>query len=130
MEVRSKPCLACPYRCDVPSGVWAANEYDKLRDYDKPTGEQPFAFFACHATPDHLCNGWAVVHTSRGNEYDLLALRLLSSGYPEIPVSDIEFFVSGNAAADHGQADIEDPTPEAQAAAARLMNKYERLRDG
>lgn len=127
-EVRSKPCQSCPYRVDVPSGVWAHEEYEKLRDYDEPTGNQPLAFFACHATPEHLCNGWAVVHTSRGHRFDLLALRLLSG--PEIPVSDIELWPSGNIAADHGQADIEDPTPEAKAAMARLRSKYERLRDG
>jgi hypothetical protein len=128
--VRSKPCLACPYRRDVPSGVWAHEEYEKLRAYDEPTGDQPTAIFACHATPEHLCNGWAVVHTSRGHEFDLLALRLVRGGYPEIPVSDIELWSSGDIAADHGQADIEDPSPEADATVARLLSKYTRLSDG
>ena len=31
-EVRSQPCSSCPYRKDVPSGVWAHHEYEKLRD--------------------------------------------------------------------------------------------------
>jgi hypothetical protein len=68
--------------------VWAHLEYEKLREYDTITPEQPFATFACHATPDHHCHGWAVVHTSRGNEYDLIALRMFppEGGIPEAAV--------------------------------------------
>lgn len=126
--IRSNPCSACPYRCDVPSGLWAAHEYDKLREYDLPTGDQPLAPFHCHATPEHLCSGWAITHSSRGNEYALLALRVFSPG-EEIPESEVTCFGSGNEAADWGQRDIEDPTPEAKEAVERLMRKYERLRD-
>jgi hypothetical protein len=121
------PCSSCPYRRDVPSGVWAAHEYDKLRDYDAPTCEQPFSVFACHATPEHYCHGWAVVHTNRGNEYDLIALRVARDGYPAIPEAGVPLFDSGNEAADHGQADILEPTPEAKGTVAKLMRKYERL---
>lgn len=124
-QVRSQPCSACPYRRDVPSGVWSFDEYTKLRDYDLPTGEQPTELFACHATPDHLCSGWAQCHTSRGHEHDLLALRL--HGYPEIPESAVPLFASGAEAADHGQAEIERPSDEACATAARLVRKYPRL---
>ena len=85
-----------------------AVEYEKLRDYDEPTGYQPFAVFACHATPEHLCHGWAVVHSNRGHEYDLLALRL--HGNPSIPEAAVPLFDSGNEAADHGQADNEAPS--------------------
>jgi hypothetical protein len=127
MEIRSNPCSACPYRCDVPSGLWAAHEYDKLRAYDEPTGDQPFAPFMCHATPEHLCSGWAVVHTSRGHEYDLLALRM--HGSPPIPETNVALFESGNEAADHGQRDIEDPTDEAKDFVDRLLRKYPRLRE-
>jgi hypothetical protein len=31
------PCPSCPYRKDVPSGVWAPEEYDKLPAYDNDT---------------------------------------------------------------------------------------------
>jgi len=124
-EIRSLPCSACPYRRDVPSGLWAAHEYDKLRAYDLPTGNQPFAPFMCHATPEHFCNGWAVVHTSRGHEYDLLALRLCGS--PEVPKAVVETWDSGNQAADHGQADVENPSDEAVDAVDRLLRKYPRL---
>lgn len=30
MKCRTEPCETCPYRRDVPSGVWSADEYRKL----------------------------------------------------------------------------------------------------
>jgi hypothetical protein len=125
MEVRSQPCSACPYRCDVPSGLWAHHEYEKLREYDNITPEQPFAYFACHATPEHFCHGWAVVHTSRGNEFDLISLRVV--GYPDIPEATVPLFASGNEAADHGQEEIEEPSAAALETVDRLLRKYPRL---
>lgn len=126
-EVRQKACSACPYRKDVPSGVWAHEEYDKLRDYDNITPEQPFNGFACHATPEYFCHGWAVVHTSRGSEYDLIALRFRPC---EIPEPSTEFFESGNAAADHGQAEVEVPTEEAIRVMDKLERQHARIRRG
>jgi hypothetical protein len=125
--VRSQPCSACPYRRDVPSGVWAHEEYEKLRPYDALTGDQPLGVFACHATPESLCHGWVVCHTNRGHEHDLLALRIRGADYDLIPEETVPLFDSGNDAADHGQTDITDPSPEAIATADRLMRKYERL---
>jgi hypothetical protein len=123
--VRSQPCTACPYRQDVPSGLWSADEYEKLRPYDNETMSQPFGPFMCHATPDHYCHGWAVCHTSRGNRYDLLALRLARC--VDVPEAGELLFRSGNDAADWGQRDIENPDPEAVAVMERLMRKYPRL---
>lgn len=125
-DIRSMPCEACPYRRDVPSGLWVFEEYEKLREYDAPTGAQPFAGFACHATPDHFCHGWAVVHTSRGNEYDLLALRM--AGNPPIPEPGVPLFSSGNEAADYGQRDVDNMTDRATEVAERLVRKHPRLR--
>jgi hypothetical protein len=124
--IRSQPCSACPYRQDCPSGLWAEHEYEKLREYDAITPDQPMAAFHCHATPEALCYGWAVVHTSRGNEYDLLALRIWQPDGP-IPGPGVPLFGSGNEAADHGQQDIEQPSDEAKETVARLMRKYPRL---
>jgi len=125
-SVRKEPCSTCPYRLDVPSGVWASHEYEKLRPYDLPTGDQPVGTFGCHATPEHYCHGWAVVHSSRGGQHELLALRIWR---PKggIPPAAVPLFASGNEAADWGQADIEDPSPEALAAVRRLLRKYDRL---
>lgn len=128
-EVRSRPCPACPYRQDCPSGVWDATEYAKLRLYDAETFAQPPNPFACHATPERLCHGWAVVHTSRGGEFDLLALRLLSAreGPLEIPEPAVPLFGSGAEAADHGEARVLSPGADAVEAMDRLR-RYPRLR--
>jgi hypothetical protein len=125
-EVRKEPCSSCPYRKDVPSGVWAAHEYDKLVEYDKPTAEQPPVPFGCHATPEYYCYGWAVVHSNRGHDRELFALRVYAPGV-EIPEPAVPLFSSGAEAAEHGKADIEEPSVEAKAVARRLVRKYDRL---
>lgn len=43
LTLRDNPCHSCPYRRDVPSGVWATEEYDKLLPYDADTASQPSA---------------------------------------------------------------------------------------
>ena len=124
--IRPTPCEACPYRRDVPSGLWEAHEYEKLRAYDAPTWGQPAAPFACHAAPGSLCHGWAVVHESRGHEFALLALRLRTA---VVPPAVVPLFGSGAEAADHGERDVEDPGPEARRAMVRLMGRHPRLRE-
>jgi Family of unknown function (DUF6283) len=138
-KIRPEPCSSCPYRRDVPSGLWAWSEYEKLRDYDRPTAEQPSAVFACHATPEAYCNGWALAHNNRGPDpmnplsvhpYDLFALRWAESRGDwdgVMPDSKTPLFASGSEAADHGQRDIDRPSPEAIEAVARLTRKYPRL---
>lgn len=124
--IRSKPCSACPYRKDCPSGVWAHSEYEKLREYDAETQDQPFAAFSCHATPEALCYGWVYTHDTD----NLLGLRLYLSMNPDVvipPPCDIPLFQSGNEAADHGQADIIAPTIDAKVTVDRLLRKYPRL---
>lgn len=128
--VRSAPCAACPYRRDVPSGVWSVEDYDKLPPYDAPTADQPYEAFGCHATPEHLCHGWAVVHTSRGHAYDLISLRLAAAigGEVAIPEPTVPLFASGAEAATHGKADIAEPSEAAIEVVERLTRKYDRLR--
>lgn len=124
--VRKAPCRACPYRKDVPSGVWSKEEYDKLPDYDKDTGEQPMASFACHATPYWICAGWATCHGD-----SLLALRMeaiINGKRVEIPEETVPLFASGKEAAEHGKRDIENPLPEAIEMMAYLQEKHPRLR--
>ncbi len=121
-------CFSCPYRKDVPSGVWAEEEYDKLPLYDELTPLQPFVPFACHASPEAFCHGWAVCHTSRGNEYDLIALRLV--GCPPIPKPSTPLFSSGAEAAAHGKKDLESPGAYAKTTQERLIKRYGRLKRG
>ena len=124
--IRSKPCSACPYRRDVPSGVWAVSEYLKLPPFDKPTAEQPMATFQCHSTPEFCCNGWAIVHTSRGHEFDQLALRVRPPVHG-IPDPVVPLFSSGREAAEHGLADVNQPG-EAAGAAIEKLTKIQRRR--
>lgn len=126
-SVRSMPCQFCPYRRDCPSGVWAREEYELLRPYDAETFAQPTLTFHCHASPDHYCNGWAIVHMTRGHEFELLALRIR---WPDggIPDAAVALFASGAEAADHGQAAIEAPPDEAVVAINRLVRKHPRIR--
>src|SRR5262245_17774253 len=119
-----KPCESCPYRCDVPSGVWSANEYEKLPHYDGPTHLQPMAVFQCHqhdrdSDKARLCAGWVACHGS-----ELLALKIgVATGQldPEVLAytTDVEVFGSGEEACDHGLLDIDDPGPEARALVAK-----------
>lgn len=128
-----RPCQSCPYRRDVPSGVWDSTEYTKLRDYDHPTPQQPIALFQCHQTDAtssirRICAGWAGCH---GQE--LLALRLavrtgrISAATYTAAInyqSPVTLFASGTEAAEHGAADIEQPTT----AARRAIEKITRQR--
>lgn len=126
-RVRAQPCEACPYRRDVPSGLWSAEEYDKLPPYDAETWEQPFDGFSCHATPEFYCHGWAVVHMSRGHAFELLALRF-AHFEGDIPTPPVPLFESGAEAAEHGKREIKRPKKRAKQTVQRLMARYPRLR--
>lgn len=123
---RKTPCPACPYRRDVPSGVWAPEEYEKLRRYDAPTADQPPKAFMCHATPARLCHGWAVVHSSRGHNFGLMALRFMFHDARVPTEAAVPLFSSGNEAADHGQRDVARPSSRAEEAMSKLL-RYPRL---
>lgn len=116
------PCGSCPYRRDVPSGVWELEEYLKLPPYDNPTSEQPPAVFMCHRQDGHICAGWAGCHDMDEN----LGLRLgASMGTVEDPEAvrtyetTTELFASGAEAAAYGMDEIRNPGPEAR----RIMRK-------
>lgn len=120
------PCVACPYKKDVPSGVWAEEEYDKLPLYDAETPAQPFEPFACHAAPDHYCHGWAVCHSNRGRPFELISLRL--AGVTDIPDAGVPLFSSGQEASDHGKRNIERPGEDARLTQERLLKRHARLK--
>lgn len=119
------PCPTCPYRIDVPSGIWDASEYAKLPGYDEPTFGQPAGVWRCHTRPVSVCAGWAGCHDGE----ELLALRIalaLGAMTPEVAkairgyTSPVPLFASGTEAAEHGLRDIEDPGPKARAAIAKI----------
>lgn len=120
------PCKSCPYRQDVPSGVWAENEYEKLPAYDGEIVEQVMkgatGLFLCHQQNSALCSGWLTCH---GPE-NLLAIRLHLE-HVEAEVfdykTDVPLFASGAEAAAHGVRDIEEPSEAAHRTMNRLLRK-------
>ncbi|MFG6083753.1 DUF6283 family protein [Paracoccus litorisediminis] len=106
------PCGSCPYRKDVPPGIWAAEEYEKLPLYDGETWEQSPALFMCHQRDGCLCGGWLMAH----DRDQLLALRISRNLSPEVWTynPEVEVWESGAAAAEHGKAGIDNPSREAQ----------------
>ena len=125
-----RPCVSCPYRRDVPSGVWAEEEYAKLPAYDAAGIEdgQPLSVFGCHQQDGRLCAGWVAVHDMDNS----LGLRLsVGMGYtPQADVeaildytTDVPLWGSGAEAAAHGLADVPDPSPAATALVVRLARK-------
>lgn len=123
-----RPCESCPYRRDVPSGIWAAEEYTKLPAYDQPTFDQPHGVFLCHQQDGRACAGWVGCHDMD----ESLALRFAAiSGVPAETVEAIRNYVSpvplwpsGTAAAAHGLAEVEMPGSDA----GRLIGKLTRRR--
>jgi hypothetical protein len=123
---RRKPCASCPYRRGVPSGIWAAEEYDKLTAYDGETFEQPPGVFMCHQA-DEVCSGWATVHGTP----DSLSLRLAHSQGEDVTEvlaysSPVPCFSSGAEAAEHGKREIEDLSEEAENAVVKIAAVRER----
>lgn len=129
------PCGSCPYRQDVPSGVWAAEEYEKLPDFDKPTFDQPPAVFACHQQDGRLCAGWVGCHDMDNN----LGLRIAAAcghiSHEDHQAaldyeSPIPLWASGHEAAEHGLRDIAEPDPKAVRTVERLKKKIPNLTEG
>lgn len=123
---RPRPCASCPYRQDVPSGVWDESEYVRLCQYDGSIAEQAMnggmAAFGCHQADGYLCSGW-VGH--RDEPGDLLAIRIgILQGTTDPSVVDyittVPLFASGAEAAAHGMRDIEAPSDKAKATVEKL----------
>lgn len=121
----SRPCGSCPYRRDVPSGIWHEDEYRKLPAYDRPTQEQPAAGFLCHQQDGRYCAGWAGCHDMTHS----LAVRFIGLADPATAealldyATDVPLFASGTEAAEHGRASIAAPDARAQRTMARLEAK-------
>jgi hypothetical protein len=127
--VRKRPCSSCPYRRDVPSGIWQEHEYAKLPRYDGDVPDQVMAratgLFYCHQQDRHLCAGWVGCHDMDNN----LAVRLSHSDIdPAVYeyVSPVPLFASGAEAAEHGRCDLDAPSPEATRKMAQLRGMQSR----
>lgn len=122
------PCGSCPYRRDVPAGVWAKEEYQKLPAYDGDPVEQIMkggtALFYCHQQDGKLCAGWVGCHNAP--EKQSMALRLNSRRVtPETfsYESPVPLFSSGTEAALHGMSGVENPDTRARQTMAKLERK-------
>jgi hypothetical protein len=133
-----RPCTTCPYRRDVPAGIWSREENEKLPLYDLPTWLQPLRLFLCHqhrpdAVRHPVCGGWAGCHDAD----ELLALRLavgdgtmmLETAYAvRAYVSPVPLFASGAEAARHGLSGHGRLSDAAVTAIAKLRRRRADLR--
>lgn len=124
---RRTPCASCPYRQNVPSGIWSGDEYDKLARYDGEMGEQTsIAVFRCHQGAGDVCSGWL----GHRDPADMLAVRIgiirgdLDPSCGEY-TTDAPLFPTGAEAAAHGCHDIAAPSERAHQAIAKIV----RVRD-
>jgi len=125
--INRAPCTSCPYRRDVPSGIWASEEYDKIVQFDQETMFQPPAIFLCHQADGCLCRGWLDTHGP-----GLLALRLacargtvdheaVNKAFDEGPA--VPVFKTAAQAAKHGRRAINRPGRKAKALADKIETK-------
>lgn len=122
------PCGSCPYRRDVPSGIWADEEYEKLLAFDRETGFQPPSAFMCHQQDGRLCAGWVGCHDmdeSLGLRV-LFGLGLLDRDTYLAALdytTPVELFASGAEAAEHGRREIEAPSRRARQTVQKLRRR-------
>lgn len=122
------PCDSCPYRLDVPSGVWSPEHYQLLPLYDQETYAQPASVFLCHQKDGRVCAGWAGCH-DMGQSLGVRMGVLMGTFGPETQealweyTTPVPLHPTGQAACDHGMRDIDHPSPEATALMNRLIAK-------
>ena len=136
LKFNTKPCDACPYRKDCPSGVWDMSEYVKLADYDNDTGDQPPKVFVCHEADrkETLCRAWLEVHDPAHS----LAIRLVMAfGILDrktveqiwsLEPCGVELFDSGADAMAYGLENIDNMQPDAIEKQTKLMRRHPQLR--
>lgn len=123
------PCGSCPYRQDVPSGVWDAEEYDKLPAYDRETSGQPPGVFLCHQQDGRVCAGWAGCH-DMDHAFSLRLASMTGSMSPEDIENTLDYespvplWGSGAEAREHGIAEVDSPSREAN----KIIDKLNRRR--
>lgn len=103
----------------MASGVWAHEEYEKLRMYDN---NECFHMFLCHqstvAGHQIACKGFLNVH----QESVAVRLALLKEEISpdSFTPTKCELHESGNAAADFGERDIKHPKTKAKKTIKKL----------
>jgi hypothetical protein len=122
------PCGSCPYRVDVPSGVWHPSEYVKLPQFDEPTALQPMEVFMCHQVDGRICAGWAGCHDmnhSLGVRLAYLEGHLTPDEVDALYAyaTTVPLFASGREAAEHGMADAGAPSPAARRTAEKILKR-------
>lgn len=125
---KARPCGSCPYRKDVPGGVWHPDEYAKLIPYDRPTHEQPEKAFNCHQNDGHLCGGWVGTHDMHQSLAIKLAIAAEFLAPEDIDAvldyeSPVPLWESGMEAATHGLSQVWDPPKRAQTIIRNLKRK-------
>ncbi len=127
LHAAPNPCNTCPYRRDVPAGIWAANEYEKLPQYDGDAIDMIGSIFHCHqenATGiDTVCRGWLSVHA------DSVPVRVaVMQGWltPEQRDAEVNvpLFASGAEACKAGLAGVKTPDEAACLAVEKLAKKF------
>jgi hypothetical protein len=127
------PCGSCPYRKDVPSGVWAESEYNKLPEYDHELiFLQPQGAFFCHQQTGSLCAGWVGCHdmeNSLAMRMSLMADLITEAQYLEALRYEcpIPLWESGDAARTHGLKDLHEPGEQARKVVQKLERKLKGL---
>lgn len=121
-----RPCGSCPYRRDVPSGLWDTTEYEKLLKYDDMEDPSTYNIFLCHQQDGCACAGWVATHDMENS----IGLRLAVAqgivtdweGFVDYQ-TDVPLFDSGAEASEHGMREIDNPSPEGRRAIDRLRAK-------
>lgn len=123
-----RPCGSCPYRADVPSGVWAAEEYAKLVEYDNETWDQPHGVFMCHQQDGRICAGWCAVHDMDHSMAIRLAAATGQLAGDELDAvleyqTDIRLYPDGASAAAAGLVALRSPSSQAISMIAKLQGR-------
>lgn len=125
LNVNANPCPSCPYRRDCPSGVWAHEEYEKLRAYDDRDA-MFLPVFLCHhsnAGPKTVCKGWLTVHAEDSKTIRLMYYTGQVTAEQVMQKPTVPLFATGKAAADAGQKKIRQPGKRARRIATSLLKR-------
>lgn len=122
LKCNPNPCSTCPYRRDVPSGIWDREEYEKLPQWDH---EMAFAgTFLCHTDPAAICRGWMEVH-ERNMSVRLAMFRVEWTEANRKPTK-IPLYRSGLAAMRAGLRALARPSGDAKKAITSILERRER----